>query len=269
MLNNRVSPVYGFLTITILVVGCEVRVPVIDEMRGKAQQPVVTNTVNETPTVIQKAQVMEAKRQDTQWTSENIQKEPVLYLQSAIKECEVISQKLEAQSLALSTKKHQSSREVLVQSKESEMYQNFLGVAKSKYKETAASGAWPIELNGISLTEEQLKRKIVEAHNKMESCTKLASTHQLNVRKLERKLAELNEKQQEVMGLKRKLALDLEVAKVQKSIDDIDGIKDKVNAMLDISNALVSSQGDPTLEDIVMPTVSDKVNLEFDKIMTK
>ena len=72
-----------------------------------------------------------------------------------------------------------------------------------------------------------------------------------------------------MIDLKRKLSLDMEVVKVKKAIDDIDGIKDTVNAMMDISNAIVAGKGDPSLEDLVMPTVSSKVDSEFDKIMGK
>ncbi|MDD4103337.1 MAG: hypothetical protein PHU80_12005 [Kiritimatiellae bacterium] len=264
-----------FLILIGLCAGCEVRVPVIDEIKGKLEpkpqspQTVVTTEVDTTSAIIKKARVAEQKRQDTQWTTDNIQKEPVLYLQSAIKECEVIVQRLDTQLLALGIKMNQSSRETLVQAKERELYQKFLDTAKAKYREVSTSGVWPAELNGVTVTEEQLKRKIVEASGKVDSCVTLVSVHQQNVNKLERKLAEIAQKQQEVSALKRKLSLDLEVAKVKKAIDDIDGIKDTVNAMMDISNALVSGAGEPALEDMVLPTVTSKLNSDFEKIMGK
>lgn len=273
---SKHTQIYFLLSILFcLSTGCEVKVPLIDEIKGKGRpnsqppQTVVTNETDVTSAVIKKARDAEQKRQDTKWTSENIQKEPVLYLQSAITECETISQRLDTQALSLGTKKNQSSREVTAQAAECGMYKKFLETAKAKYREVSASGAWPTALNGVTLTEDQLKRKIVEAHQKIETCSTLGNVHQQNVNKLERKLAEIAQKQQEVIDLKRKLSLDMEVVKVKKAIDDIDGIKDTVNAMMDISNAIVASKGDPSLEDLVMPTVSSKVDSEFDKIMDK
>jgi len=255
--------------------GCEVKIPMIDEVRGKnhpnAQptQPSITNETDATSAIIRKARDAEQKRQDAQWTSENIQKEPVLYLQSAIAECDKIAQRLDTQALSLGTKKNQSSREVTAQAAECIIYQKFLETAKIKYREMSASKAWPTVMNGVTLTEDQLKRKIVEAHQKTEACSTLGNVHQQNVIKLERKLAEIEQKQQEVIDLKRKLSLDMEVVKVKKAINDIDGIKDTVNAMMDISNAIVTGKGDPSLEDLAMPTVSAKVDSEFEKIMGK
>ncbi len=267
----------GIVTLTLTVVlslctGCEVRVPVVDKIAdkmGPKPQPAATNDVGGTPAVIKKAQAEEARRQDSKWTAENIQNEPVLYLQSAIQECEAIRQRLDTQALALAVKKNQSNRELLAQTKERDVYQKFLDAAKAKYREASASGKWPTEVNGVTVTEEQLKRKIVEANGKLESCATLASVHQQNVNKLERKLAEIAKKQEDVSALKRKLALDLEVVKVKKAVDDIDGIKDTVNAMMDISNALSSGAGEPSLEDMVVPTVTSKVNEDFEQIMGK
>ena len=267
----------GIVTFTVTVVlslctGCEVKVPAIDKIAdkmGPKPQPAATNDVDGTPAVIKKAQAEEAKRQDSKWTAENIQKEPLLYLQSAIQECGAISQRLDTQALALGVKKNQSNREALAQTKERDLYQKFLDAAKAKYREVSVSGRWPTEVNGVTVTEEQLKRKIVEANGKLESCATLASVHQQNLNKLERKLAEIAQKQEEVSALKRKLSLDLEVVKVKKAVDDIDGIKDTVNAMMDISNALSTGTGEPSLEDMVAPTVTSRVNDDFEKIMGK
>lgn len=211
--------------------------------------------------------VDEATRQATQWTPENIQKDPVGYLTWAQSECDAIGQRLEAQALSLRTKMNQSSREATAKGAELRSYQQLFREAKEKYQQSASAQSWPADLRGISLTEQQLKKKIVEAHQRVEALTKLVSTYSQTSKALERKLAEVSTKQEETSQLKRKLSTDLEIAKVKKTVADIGAISDRLNAIMDTSGALVSTPEEPSLEDLVQPSQTEQIDAAFDQIM--
>jgi DNA repair exonuclease SbcCD ATPase subunit len=212
--------------------------------------------------------VKEAARQATEWTPENIQKDPVGYLTWALEQCEKSEQKLAASKLSLKSKKNQIDRSLTANQAELSDYSKLLQEAKAVYKEAKAENKWPASLRGRSFEEAALKGKIVEAHDKVKNLEGLVQTYSQSQAVIDRRLTEIEQKVTEVNKLRNKLSTDLEVAKVKQSVEGIGEISDKLGAIMDTTSALVSSSAEATsLEDLVKPTGQQRVDNEFDKIM--
>lgn len=214
--------------------------------------------------------VNEAARQASQWTPENIQKDPVGYLTWAREETGRTEQTLQASTLSLKTKLNEATRQVAANRESLDTYTTLLGEAKSLYREAAATDSWPATLRGVSLTEAQLKAKIVEAFEKVQGLDQLIATYNETSSIMSRKLAEVDAKLSEVRKLRGKLATDLEIAKVKKSVEGLGEISDRLAAIMDTASALTDvTAGDVSLEDLVTPTGDQKLDEDFSKIMAE
>ena len=214
--------------------------------------------------------VKEATRQVTEWTAENIQKDPVGYLTWALDECKKTENRLLASKLALKTKKNQTERSLTANQADLTAYSKLLDEAKALYKKASAANTWPVELRGVKLEQAPLKTKIVEAHDKVKNLGELVSTYKQTQGVIDRKLTDVETKVMEVQKLKNKLSTDLEVAKVKKSVDGIDAISDRLSAIAATTDALVSTTAEgASLEDMIEPTGQQRVDTEFDKIMNE
>ncbi len=215
-----------------------------------------------------KTKVDEAARQAREWTPENIQKDPVGYLTWAMSESQATEDRLNASALSLRTKKNQIERESTAGSADQESYRKLLDEAKALYRTAAAGGQWPVDLRGSKLDEAQLKAKIVEASAKVTSIADMMAAYTKAHTVIERKSEQVEAKLGEVRKLRNKLSTDLEIAKVNKSVEGIGAINDQVASIMDTANALVSQQdGGVSLEDLVTPSGQQRMDEEFSKIM--
>ena len=214
--------------------------------------------------------VKEAARQATEWTPENITKDPVGYLTWALDECKRVEGDLKASTLALNTRRNQAERELAKKQAERDAYSKLVGEAKALYRKAKADDRWPAALRGATLTEAELKARIVEAHSKVKSLDDLIAAYKQSQKAMERQLVQISEKLTEAQKLKGKLSSEIEVAKVKQSAEGIGAITDQLEAMADTSKALVSSSGQTSsLEDMVAPTGQPRIDAEFDRIMSE
>lgn len=212
--------------------------------------------------------VDEAARQAREWTPENIQKDPVGYLTWAQAETQRTEDRLNASALSLRTKKNQIERETTAGTADQDAYRKLLDEAKERYRTASAANQWPVDLRGTKLDEGQLKAKIVEANTKVASIQETLAAYSKAHTVIERKFEQVEAKLVEVQKLRARLSTDLEIAKVNKSVEGIGAINDQVSTIMDTANALVSQQdGGVSLEDLVTPSGKQRIDEEFSKIM--
>ncbi|MEI6645975.1 MAG: hypothetical protein WCP12_08045 [bacterium] len=205
-----------------------------------------------------------------EWTPDAIRKEPVRYLQAKITECGVFSEKLDTKALSLETLRKRASREALGKKMERDAIQGFLATLKAQYNAAAESKTWPTVQNGVTLSEIQLKQKIVGAHNKVESYSRMAETHQKSEKLYGDELAEISRQQTRIIEAKRKLSADLEIVKANKETHGTEGITSAIDTMTDISQTLAKPLESPDLDALATKEVTSKQdNDEFDRIMNK
>ncbi|GEM_PF-3191901 len=205
--------------------------------------------------------------QATEWTPENIQKDPVGYLTWALKETGKTEQQLNASALSLRTKQNQADRQLTAKSADLSNYTKLLEEMKQAYKDAAANSAWPANVRGIQMEEAVLKGKVVESNDKINQLNELVGTYQKTKSVIGRKLGEVEQKLTEIRKLQNQLSTDLEIAKVNKSVEGIGDINDKLMAIMDTSSALANDSGDISLDDLVSPSNDQMVDDEFSKIM--
>ncbi len=211
--------------------------------------------------------INEAARQATKWTPENIQADPVGYLTWAKAECNTSLTSMKARGLSLRTKVNEASRELKVRDADKKAFEELLTEAKETYRKADEAQAWPASLRGATLSEKQLKNKIVETYQRIESDTAIASAYQNSITTFTAQLDKIEQKTNEIDQLKRKLSTDLEVAKVNMTTKGLEGIVERVNAIIDTSAAMSDLSQEPSIDDLVKPAKDEKVNTQFDQIM--
>jgi hypothetical protein len=214
-------------------------------------------------------QVKQQFEQATEWTSENIQKDPVGYLTWALGEVEKTEEKLNASRLSLKTKMNAASRSLEKHLADKTEYGKLLDELKEGFRTAADGSNWPVTVRNISFEETALKRKIVECNDKLKNESSLVETYTKSKGIIERKLGELDSQLAEVAKLKNKLSTDLEIAKVNESVEGLDSIGDTLNAIVDTSDALVSTAEEGTsIDDMIKPTGDERIEDEFADIMS-
>jgi len=215
-------------------------------------------------------QVKEGYRQATEWTADNIQEDPVGYLTWALSEVDNTEQRLQASVLGLKTKKNAAVRALERNQADQTEYGKLLDEFRDTYRSASSGRSWPVTVRNASFEENALKRKVVECNDKLKNVSTLVETYTKTKNVIDRKLNELDGKLVEVVKLKNKLSTDLEIAKVNKSVEGIDSIGDQLDAIVDASEALVStSEEGVDLEEMIKPTGDQRVEDEFAKIMGK
>lgn len=214
--------------------------------------------------------VKEGYRQATEWTPENIQKDPIGYLSWALDEVGTTEQKLQAGVLALKTKKNAAERAVGKHTTDKGEYEKLLGEFKEAYRTAESTKKFPVTVRNLNFDETALKRKIVESNDKMVGEAGLLEAYNKTLRIINDKLSELDAKLGDVAKLKNRLSTDLEIAKVNKSVAGLDSIDDQLAAIVDTSAALVRTTEEGTeVSTMIKPSAEARVDDEFSKIMGK
>ena len=222
-----------------------------------------------------KTKVDIAYKEATTWTADNIRKDPVGYLTWAIKQVETLETNIDSRNLALETEKGKLETGLKENKTNYENYSAFLKDAKTAYNNASQDKSFPVEVRGYQLNENQLKEKIVEAHQNAERFEKLAQVYENTKRSLEVKIKELADKKAEIKNLKVKLGTDLEIAKVKNTISDLPEISTSLSSIQNTTNALSklngysNSEKIPTLSEMINQSSKSYLDEEFEKIMGK
>lgn len=212
----------------------------------------------------------QAYSQATQWTPENIKKDPVGYLTWALVEVGKTEEKLQASELSLKTKKNATARALEKHTADASQYEKLLTEFKDAYTAAAAAKKWPARVRNLEFDEMGLKRKIVECNDKIKNTTSLVDTYSKTDKVIADKLGEIEGKLAEVDKLKNKLSTNMEIAKVNQSVEGMDGIGDQLNSIVDTSSALAKTAEEGTsVAEMIKPSGDARVDDEFAKIMGK
>lgn len=222
------------------------------------------------PNIVREQQRKERIRQNTTWTAENRQKEPVLFLKAQLEEVDKLEEKLSVQLVELNTKKAEISRKLKVTKANSEKAKAFLDVAKKAYREAAATNAWPAKVNGFTFSQTTLKTRIVEAASRYEQSAPLAAKLTEGSATLQRKIELVQSKQRETIELRSKIETAIEMVKLDKTIKGIDGIDNQVSAIANMVEGLgEQTELSASLDDVLELSGDAKIDSAFEKIMSE
>jgi len=236
-------------------------------LKGNASSESQEQTV---PAVVAEQIKKERIRQDTTWTAENRQKEPVLFLKAQLEEVGKLEERLSVQLVELNTKKAEIGRKMKVTKANAEKAKAFLDVAKRAYREAAATNAWPVKVNGFSFSQPVLKTRIVEAATRHEQAAPLAAKLTEGLAVLQRKIEMVQSKQRETIALRGKIESAIEMVKLDKTIKGIDGIDNQVSAIANMVEGLgEQTELSASLDDVLELSGDAKIDAAFDKIMAE
>jgi len=225
---------------------------------------------HETPNIIREQRRKEQIRQNTTWTAENRQKEPVLFLKAQLEEVERLEDKLSVQLVELNTKKAEVARKLKVTRANAEKAKAFLDVAKAAYRKAAATNSWPVMVNGFSFSQPTLKTRIVEASARHEQAAPLAAKLTEGAAVLQRKIEMVQAKQRETIELRSKIESAIEMVKLDKAIKGIDGIDNQVSAIANMVEGLgEQTELSASLDDVLELSGDAKIDSAFEKIMAE
>ena len=211
-----------------------------------------TVVISDSPTVVRNAEIREAIRQDSTWTSENIQKNPYLFLQDQIAACDRLKAKIEAQNITLIRMEKKSTRAAEEATSTQSRYEKFLQDAKAAYK--AANGKWPVSINGYDLDEDELNDKIADAMERIELAKKEYKDNTAIAKKVSIRKGILKTKKRDLVNLRMKLVQQAEQVKMNAALAEIGDLKASLGVIQDM---MIEIDEDPTKMSVEDLTAED------------
>jgi len=224
-----------------------------------------TVVVSDDPSVVRKAALREAIRQDSTWTSENIQRNPYLFLKEQIAACDKLKAKIEAQNIFLIRMGKKSTRAVEEAGTTQARYEKFLADAKAAYK--AAKGKWPVSVNGYDLDEEELNEKIADAMERVELAKKEAKDNSAISKKVAIRKGVLKTKKRDLVSLRMKLVQQAEQVKMNAALAEIGDLRASLGTIQDM---MIEIDEDPTklsVEDLTAEDPNAKRNKKVNSFL--
>jgi len=229
----------------------------------------MTKSGEKTPSVVSKQQRKELIRQDSTWTIENQKKHPEEYCLAQLDKLKEINGQFEVEIHRRGVQRSELRRKNIDAKAQVAALEKFVKDAKAVYRKGDAENKWPIIVNGIPLSKEKAKQKIVEAVNKKLLNQKLIATTATGLAKLEKKVAYLTDKQSKLVMYRDRLNSTLADLKAKKITEAENGIEDALNSLNDSLEAFEISQDDVALDDLVVPTAESVTEEAFEKIMAE
>lgn len=219
-----------------------------------------TLIISGSPRVVRNAEIRETIRQDSTWTSENIQKSPYLFLQDQIASCDRLKAKIEAQNITLIRMGKQAMRTVEDADSTINRYEKFLNDAKVAYKAAVAEGKWPVLLNGYKLSKDELDDRIADALERVGLARKEKDDNLAIAKKVEIRKGVLKTKKRELITLRRKLVQQAEQVRMNAALAQIGQLNDVLGTIKDM---MLEIDEDPTklsLDDLTAEDPNAKRN---------
>ena len=224
-----------------------------------------TVVISDSPTVVRNAEIREAIRQDSTWTSENIQKNPYLFLQDQIAACDRLKAKIEAQNITLIRMEKKATRAVKESEEIKTRYEKFLADAKAAYK--VANGKWPVPVNGYDLYEDELNDKIADAMERVELAKKEHKDNEAIAKKASIRKGVLKTKKRDLVSLRMKLVQQAEQVKMNAALAEIGDLKAALGTIQDM---MIEIDEDPTklsVEDLTAEDPNAKRNKKVNSFL--
>lgn len=217
-----------------------------------------TLVIENTPSVIRQAEIREAIRQDSTWTSENIQKNPYLFLQDQIASCDKLKAKIDAQNITLVRMEKEANRKSEDAESMDARFGKFLKDAKAAYK--SANGKWPVSVNGYDLEEDDFNDRIADAMERVELAKKEFKDNTAIAKKVSIRKGVLKQKKRELTSLRMKLVQQAEQVKMNAALAEIGQLH---NVLGTIKDMMIEIDEDPrklSVEDLTAEDPNAKRN---------
>lgn len=147
------------------------------------------------------------------------------------------------------------------------MLGKFLDSAKQAYRDAEAVNSWPVTIGGFSLTQENARKKIVEAAHEIEALKPRMAQYENQRLSLQKKADVIVSEQEKLTALKSKVQTTLDDLKTKLVFEGDDSISDAIKVISDSVNVFKVDYEDPSLESMIQPSSDDQANEDFEAIM--
>ena len=214
--------------------------------------------IENTPSVVRQAEIREAIRQDSTWTSENIQKNPYLFLQDQIASCDKLKAKIEAQNITLVRMEKEAKRRAEDAESMDVRFGKFLKDAKAAYK--SADGKWPVSVNGYDLEEDDFNDRIADAMERVELAKKEFKDNTAIAKKVSIRKGVLKQKKRELTSLRMKLVQQAEQVKMNAALAEVGQLHDVLGTIKDMMIEIDEDPRKLSVEDLTAEDPNAKRN---------
>lgn len=209
----------------------------------------------------------------SEWTPENIAKDPVMYLNFCEEQTKETLQKLKASEISIAQKlaklqdmKAKSDGKIQAGTKA-------LGELKAAYLAAKESDTWPVTWRTKSLSEAETKKQIVTFHGQVESEKKIQSTAEKGINKLKIQEAKIDETRTACQEQLTQIDTNREMLEVQSITEDLTEQLVSMKGVLESSViATISSDdeaGTLSLDDLTSDAAASVDDSAFDAIMAE
>lgn len=223
-----------------------------------AQVGADTLIVRTTPRVVRDAEIREVLRQDSTWTSENIQQNPYLFLQDQIRNCDRLRATIEAQVITLVRMEKQAIRRTEEAQSFESRYSKFLADAKAAYR--AAGRNFPVSVGGYDLDEDTFNDRIADAMERVELAKKDQKDNAAIAKKVAIRKGVLKAKKREVMSLRLKLSQQAEQVKMNAALAEVGDLSASLGTIKDMMIEIDEDPMKMSVEDLTTENPDAKRN---------
>jgi hypothetical protein len=213
--------------------------------------------------------VNEAWKQGTQWTPEQIAKDPVNYLNFCEEETTKAMDKLKASRIAVA--QNRASLESMQKDA-----RNQVDVGKKamlellgSYKTADAANTWPVSWQGKTFDKDAVKVQVVALNKQVAAKEALLTKVDNGLKQLDAQVGKIGEAEANAQTQLAEIKANKELLKVQALSDDI---KNKLVSMQSAVAATVNTASETSstisLDQLAATSAQTADNTEFDKILT-
>ena len=214
------------------------------------------------------AQVDQVVEQKTQWTPQNIQKNPQQYLLHSKQEARNARDSLSASLIDLAQQRARLQSQFITNQTELDGLNQLLPILISSYQESEDTDHWPAKVGETLLTERELRARILEADGRYQRSGE-------NNQRLSRQLSQLSSREEQVREKIREVNLvigridaaseDLETRAALEAVERIDR---DLGAIISVAQVLEEISRDPgSLDALIEQQAVTDDNVRFRAIL--
>jgi len=214
------------------------------------------------------ARVDQVVEQKTQWTPQNIQKNPQQYLLHSKQEARNARDSLSASLIDLAQQRARLQSQFITNQTELDGLNQLLPILISSYQESEDTDHWPAKVGETLLTERELRARILEADGRYQRSGE-------NNQRLSRQLSQLSSREEQVREKIREVNLvigridaaseDLETRAALEAVERIDR---DLGAIISVAQVLEEISRDPgSLDALIEQQAVTDDNVRFRAIL--
>lgn len=203
----------------------------------------------------------------TEWTPENIARNPEGYLTWAQGKFTQIEGQLEGHQVALRAKRN----DVEAKLKETDLYlnrlTNSLAKLKGEYQGAVNTGDWTdVKIDGKSVSEEDVRRLILETDEELARAVRKQSVYRRYESRVEGELTKVAKLLKDLQTKREEIDEQLEYVKMDRTVADYTALMNKVDSVLNTSKAIRENEADKLSVDDLVKLEERNQKLEDEKV---